>query len=70
MTSSENPWVEVLSQPKYKTTEGIVPYFIEQISKLTEASDGKVNGFFPRLLTLTDCFLLLQNLLTRCPRRF
>lgn len=46
MTSSENPWVEVLTQPKYKTTEGIVPYFIEQINKLAEASGGKVDGFF------------------------
>lgn len=56
MTSSENPWVEVLSQPKYKTTEGIVPYFTEQINKLTEASGGKVNGVFSQTVDVDRLF--------------
>lgn len=46
MSSSENPWVEVLSQPQQKSTEDIVPYFNEQAKLLSQASDGKVKGIF------------------------
>lgn len=46
MSSSENPWVEVLSQPQQKSTEGIIPYFNEQARMLSEASDSKVKGVF------------------------
>lgn len=46
MSSSENPWVEVLSQPQQKSTGDIVPYFNEQAKLLSQASDGKVKGLF------------------------
>lgn len=46
MSSGENPWVEVLSQPQQKSTGDIVPYFNEQAKLLSKASDGKVKGFF------------------------
>lgn len=48
MTSSENPWVEVLSQPQQKTTDGIIPYFNMQTKMLSEASGAKVKGLFSR----------------------
>lgn len=48
MSSSENPWVEVLTQPQHKSTEGIVPYFNEQAKMLSEASDSKVKGVFSK----------------------
>lgn len=56
MTSSENPWVEVLSQPKNKSTEGIIPYFTEQINKLSEASGGKLNAVFSRTVDVDRLF--------------
>lgn len=46
MSSGENPWVEVLSQPQQKSTGDIVPYFNEQAKLLSQASDGKVKGLF------------------------
>ena len=46
MAANENPWVEVLSQPQQKSTKGIVPYFNEHAKLLSQASDGKVEGFF------------------------
>lgn len=46
MSPSENPWLEVLSQPQHRSTEKIVPYFNEQAKLLSKASDGKVKGFF------------------------
>ena len=48
MTSSANPWLEVLSQPQQKTTDGIIPYFDKQTKMLSEASGGKVKGLFSR----------------------
>lgn len=48
MSSSENPWVEVLSQSQQKSTKGIVPYFNEQAKMLSEASNGKVKGVFSK----------------------
>lgn len=48
MTSSVNPWSEVLSQPQQKTTDGIIPYFNKQTKMLSEASGGKVKGLFSR----------------------
>lgn len=48
MTSSANPWLEVLSQPQQKTTDGIIPYFNKQTKMLSEASGGKVKGLFSR----------------------
>lgn len=48
MTSSNNPWIEVFSQPQQKSTEGIISYFFEQAKMLTEASDGNVKGFFSK----------------------
>lgn len=48
MTSSENPWAEVFSQPQHKSTKRIVPYFNEQAKMLSEASESKVNGVFSR----------------------
>lgn len=50
MTSSNNPWIEVFSQPQQKSTEGIISFF-EQAKMLTEASDGNVKGFFLSLRT-------------------
>lgn len=46
MSSSETPWVEVLSQSQHKSTGEIVPYFNEQAKLLSQASDGKVKGVF------------------------
>ena len=46
MSSGENPWVEVLSQPQQKSTGDIVPYFNEQAKLLSKASDGKIKGIF------------------------
>lgn len=48
MTSSVNPWLEVLSQPQQKTTDGIIPYFNKQTKMLSDASGGKVKGLFSR----------------------
>lgn len=48
MTSSVNPWLDVLSQPQQKTTDGIIPYFNKQTKMLSEASGGKVKGLFSR----------------------
>ena len=61
MTSSENPWEEVLSQPQQKTTDGITPYFNKQTKMLSEASGGKVKGLFSRTFVLTG--LLSQRLI-------
>lgn len=51
MTSSENPWVEVLSLSQQKSTKRIVPYFDEQAKLLLDASNGKVKGVFSKTLT-------------------
>lgn len=48
MISNENPWLEVLSQPQQKSTDGIIPYFNEQAEMLSDASDNKVKGVFSR----------------------
>lgn len=48
MTSSANPWLEVLSQPQQKTTDRIIPYFNKQTKMLSETSEGKVKGLFSR----------------------
>ena len=75
MSSSENPWVGVLSQPQQKSTEGIVPYFNEQAILLSQASDGKVKGFFaqtsdvnttlsPTLEALSDMSKVLQDVVS------
>lgn len=48
MTSSVNPWVEVLSQPQHRSTEDIVPFFNEQAKLLSVASGDKVKGLFSR----------------------
>lgn len=48
MTSSDNPWAEVFTQPQQKTTDGIIPFFSEQAKMLSEASGDKVKGLFSR----------------------
>ena len=48
MSPSENPWLEVLSQPQHRSTEEIVPFFNEQAKLLSEASGDKVKGLFSR----------------------
>lgn len=53
MTSNDNPWAEVFTQPQQKTTEGIIPYINEQAKLLSEASGGKVKGLFSRTLDVT-----------------
>ena len=53
MTSSENPWAEVFTQPQQKRTARIIPFFTEQAKMLSGASNGRVRGrgVFLRLLT-------------------
>ena len=46
MTSSENPWAEVFTQPQQKRTDGIIPFFTEQAKMLSGASNGRVKGVF------------------------
>lgn len=48
MSSSENPWEEVLSQSQQKSTKRIVPFFDEQAKLLLDASNGKVKGLFSK----------------------
>lgn len=50
MSSSKNPWVEVLSRPQHKSTGEIVPYFNEQAKLLSQASEVKLK-FFSKKMT-------------------
>lgn len=40
MTSSENPWAEVFTQPQQKRSDGIIPFFTKQAKMLSGASNG------------------------------
>ena len=39
MTSSENPWAEVFTQPQQKRSDGIIPFFTKQAKMLSGASN-------------------------------
>lgn len=72
MTSSENPWTEVFTQPQQKRTDGIIPFFTEQAKMLSGASNGRVKGMFsptfdvsrtlsPALETISSMSKIIQH---------
>lgn len=72
MTSSENPWAEVFTQPQQKRTDGIIPFFTEQAKMLSGASSGRVKGVFsptfdvnrtlsPTLETISSMSKIIQH---------
>lgn len=62
MTSNDNPWAEVFTQPQQKTTEGIIPYINEQANLLSEASGGKVKGLFSRTFDVSRTLVPVLDL--------
>lgn len=53
MSPSENPWLDVLSQPQRRSTEEIVPYFNKQDKMLSVVSGDKVKGLYSRTVDVS-----------------
>lgn len=70
MTSSVNPWLDVLSQPQQKTTDGIIPYFNKQTKMLSEASGGKVKGLFSRTFDVNRTLVPALDLAESASQQF